>query len=102
MTNKSGPEAQVKIACRRYLREIGAYVFSPVQMGFGAATVDDLVCYRTKFIGVEYKRPEGGKLTNRQRRCIEEIQGGSSRGLAVVVMSVPQLRQFIDENFPLE
>jgi hypothetical protein len=50
-------EAQVKKAYRKILREKGAYVFAPVQMGYGRTTLDDLVCYRGRFIGIEAKRP---------------------------------------------
>lgn len=55
---KQTPEGRVKTKCREWMRARGAYIFSPVQFGMGAATVDDLVCYLGKFIGIEYKRPD--------------------------------------------
>ena len=92
-----GPEAKVKKECRAYLKSIGAYVFSPVQMGYGAATVDDLVCMAGVFAGIEYKRPEGGKLTERQKRCLDEIWHAGGR--TVVVCSVEELRLWATNNF---
>lgn len=42
-------------------------------MGLGAATLDDLVCLRGRFIGIEYKAP--GKVpTARQNLTMEQIR----------------------------
>ena len=67
-----GPEAKLKAECRAWMRFIGAYVFSPVQMGYGAATVDDLVCLKGKFVALEYKA-EGKNPTPRQETTMQEI-----------------------------
>lgn len=91
------PEGKVKKECRAYLKSIGAYVFSPVQMGYGAATVDDLICYKGNFIGIEYKRLVGGKLTERQDRCLWAISHAGGR--AWVVRSVSELQLAI-QNVP--
>lgn len=84
------PEGKVKKECRAYLRSIGAYVFSPVQMGYGQATVDDLVCYKGRFIGVEYKRPEGGKLTDRQKQSLKAIQ--DAKGYTIIACEVDDIK----------
>lgn len=83
-------ESDVKKALRKYLTEIGAYQYWPVPMGYGAATVDVLVCYRGQFYGIETKRP-GAKATVRQAcvmRRIAEASGGvcveDSVGLGMV------------------
>ncbi len=66
------PEAYVRDNVRKYLKAIGAYRFAPVQIGMGAATLDDLVCVGGRFVGIEYKRP--GKVpTPRQRLTMTEI-----------------------------
>ncbi len=93
------PEGKVKKECRAYLRSIGAYVFSPVQMGYGAATVDDLCCFAGKFVAIEYKRPGGGKLTDRQSRCLNEIwlAGGQIK----VIDDVEGLRKWVKDYFLL-
>ena len=67
------PEGYTKDTVRKYLKAVGAYRFSPVQMGLGATTLDDLVCLGGRFVGVEYKR-EGGIPTPRQRLTITEIR----------------------------
>lgn len=45
----------------------------PVQTGYGAATVDFLVCYRGRFYGIETKRP-GKYLTPRQFLIMQTIR----------------------------
>lgn len=66
-------EANVKVAVKAYLKSIGAWQFWPVQMGYGAATVDVLVCHRGRFYAVETKRPEVKKATPRQACVMREI-----------------------------
>lgn len=66
-------ESDVKRAVKTYLREIGAYYFMPVQMGYGAATLDFLVCHKGKFYGVESKRPGTIAVTARQSCVMREI-----------------------------
>jgi hypothetical protein len=69
----STPEALLKTKIRAYLRdELGAYVFSPVQMGMGEATLDILCCIKGKFVGIEVKVP-GKKPTPRQKFTIEAM-----------------------------
>lgn len=73
------PEGVVKDRIRQHLRQMGAYCFSPVQMGLGVSTVDLLCCVHGKFLAVEVKR-EGKKPTPRQYAVLEEIEkaGGIS------------------------
>lgn len=66
------PESYVRDAVRQHLKTIGAYRFSPVQMGLGAATLDELCCIKSKFVAIEYKAP-GKKPTLRQERTMAEI-----------------------------
>lgn len=89
-----GLEAKLKAECRAWLREQGAYVFSPVQMGYGASTVDDLVCWQGEFIGLEYKRPDTRpKPTPRQNRVLDEIR--RARGRACTIYSLDSLRAWL-------
>ncbi len=80
-----GPETLIKQKIRAYLRdERHAYVFCPVQMGYGAATLDDLVCLPViitpamvgmrvgLFVAIESKVP-GKKPTPRQNFTIKAI-----------------------------
>ena len=50
-------ETYLKLLFRDWLKEQGAYFFSPVQTGFGKRTADDLICFRGRFIAAEAKRP---------------------------------------------
>lgn len=87
-------EAQVKKECRTWLREHGAYVFSPVQHGFGAATVDDLVCFRGHFVAIEYKREYGGRTTSRQLQVLTAVNGAG--GFGVIATSLADLVDAFD------
>ena len=75
------PEAKIKAKVKKLLAEHNAYYFMPVQTGYGAQTLDFLVCAYGLFIGIETKVP-GRKPTANQQRVVEAIQGAG--GIAVV------------------
>lgn len=92
------PEGEVKRDIKKFLKEIGAYAFWPVQTGMGAATIDCLVCYEGRFYGIEAKRPNikgiaSGKLTKRQEKILNEI--AYAGGSAFVAYSVEDVRQML-------
>jgi len=67
------PESRVKKPVRDFIKAIGGYRFSPVQMGLGATTLDDLCCIKGRFVGIEYKA--FGKVpTPRQKLTMSEIR----------------------------
>jgi len=74
------PEGRIKKKVRAQIRAMGGYVFSPVQMGLGATTLDDLCCIGGKFIGIEYKA-EGKFPTARQSLTMREIH--KAGGIAI-------------------
>jgi hypothetical protein len=74
------PEGRVKKQIRDWLREQGAYIFSPVQMGYGASTLDLLVCWNGRFVGIEVKAP-GKKPTDRQYAICDEITMAGGRSI---------------------
>ncbi len=79
------PEGRVKAKLKKRLNaEFGknCYVFMPVQNGFGAATLDYLLCVHGLFVSIETKRP-GGVPTPRQETTIETIRAAG--GLVFVV-----------------
>lgn len=88
-------EKSVKKQIKEYLKSIGAYQFWPVQMGYGARTVDCLVCFQGRFLAIEVKRSEGGRLTAKQCRTLHEIH--SARGNVVVATTVDAVRDLIGE-----
>ena len=80
------PEGKVKKEIKAFLDSIGAYSHWPVQMGYGARTVDCLSCVRGKFLAIEVKREKGGKLTVNQEITLRRV--AEARGLWVVASSV--------------
>lgn len=60
------PEGRIKDKVKALLIEHGCYQFWPVQMGYGAATLDCLVCHYGRFFAIETKAP-GKDLTARQK-----------------------------------
>jgi hypothetical protein len=74
------PESYQKKKVRNYLSAIGAYRFSPVQMGIGSSTLDDLCCIAGRFVGIEYKA-EGKAPTPRQLLTMTQIR--EAGGLAI-------------------
>lgn len=87
------PEGKVKLQLRKFYRQIGAYYFSPVQSGMGKRTVDDLICFKGRFIAVEAKAP-GEKGTPRQDYIIEQIL--ASGGQACYAHSVEEVIENIE------
>lgn len=72
-------ESDVKRAVKKYLKEIGAYYYMAVPMGYGAATLDFLACYKGKFYGIETKRPGTKGVTARQNCTMAEIAKADGR-----------------------
>ena len=73
-------EGAIKKKVRANIRASGGYVFSPVQMGMGSPTLDDLCCIGGKFVAVEYKA-EGKIPTPRQQLTMRQIR--QAGGIAV-------------------
>lgn len=79
----STPESKVKAKVKRLLDKYKArYEFWPVPYGYGASTLDCLICYCGRFIAVETKAP-GKKPTDRQKMIIEKIR--LAGGMAFVI-----------------
>lgn len=80
---KVTPEGRVKAQVKRLLDKYKArYEFWPVPYGYGASTLDCLVCFCGRFIAIETKAP-GKKPTDRQRLIIEKIRAAG--GVAIVI-----------------
>lgn len=74
------PEGRVKDEIKKWLKEQGAYVFSPVQMGIGSRTLDLLVCFKGRFIAIEVKAP-GRKPTKLQYQIMTDIANSGGVGM---------------------
>jgi hypothetical protein len=75
------PEGLVKQEVLHGLAGVGAYYFMPVQTGFGKRTVDILACYKGRFIAIECKRPEGGRLTKIQQGVLHTVEACGGIGI---------------------
>ena len=84
------PERVLKDEVRKYLKSIGAYFFMPVETWYGATTLDFLVCYRGRFVGIETKAA-GRFATPRQQKVMLEIE--KAGGTAFVAYSVEDVRR---------
>lgn len=93
------PEGLIKDKIRKWLREQGAYVFSPTQTGYGQQTLDLLCCWEGHFIAIEVKSPKG-KLTARQAGIGSEIF--SAGGEAWVARDVQEVQAHFRERFELK
>ena len=88
------PEAEVKVALKKRLDELGLYYFMPVQTGYGTRTLDFLVC-GGRFIGIETKAP--GEAPNLSQQCTAAriIAAG---GTVYVIDNVGDARVFDPDN----
>lgn len=68
------PEGRIKAKVKRLLDKYKArYEYWPVPYGLGASSLDCIVCFRGRFIGVETKAP-GGKPTDRQKMIMRQMR----------------------------
>jgi hypothetical protein len=90
------PEGKVKDKIKKLLNEFDAYIFMPVQAGFGAPSLDFIGCYNGMFYGIEAKAP-GKKATPRQLATISkmEIAGGMT---FVIDGDMSDLRSWLEEG----
>lgn len=73
------PEGELRTKIRKFVDgQAGVYRFSPVSMGFGARTVDDLLCVRGRFVALEYKAP-GKRPTAKQYDTLDRIMLAGGR-----------------------
>jgi|SRR5579863_68565 len=69
------PEGYEKQQVKAFLKSLGAYQFWPVQMGYGAATIDCLACINGRFVGIEVKKKDyrPSDITKRQAVILNQI-----------------------------
>ena len=77
------PEGKTKAAVNRLLDKYkNIYRHMPVPGGYGASTLDYLICVNGRFVGIETKAP-GKKPTDRQKTVIAQIV--RANGVAFVI-----------------
>lgn len=90
-------EKKVENDIKKYLKE--KYAFFIKVHGSGtqpAGTPDILACVSGKFVGIEVKRPDGGRVSTLQRVKIKQIQ--QAGGIAFVARSVEQVKNEFDKH----
>lgn len=75
-------EADIKKRVKEFCKEKGAWYDMKVPSGYGARTVDFLICYRGKFIACETKRPKVHEATSLQRKVLYDVR--QAGGYAIV------------------
>ena len=93
------PEGKIKAAVNKLLdKHKGLYRFMPVPGGFGASSLDYLVCVHGQFLAIETKAP-GKKPTDRQKMVIGQILRAG--GTALVIdgdEGLKQLEEFLERT----
>lgn len=79
------PEGRTKAALKRFLRGYTFYCYWPVPTGYGAATLDCLICWNGLFIGVECKREGVEKPTPRQAATMRDIRAAGGKTYLVTM-----------------
>lgn len=74
------PEGRIKKALKAYFELEGAWYDMKVPTGYGARTIDFLVCYNGRFIGIETKRDGQSTATPLQDKVMYDIRlaGGTT------------------------
>ena len=89
----STPEAKVKLAVVKLLKQYGVYFFFPATHGYGRSGVPDIVCcINGKFLAIECKAGKN-EPTPLQQREINQIQ--QAGGMAMVVREDLTLLEFL-------
>lgn len=71
MTPEGKVKAKVSAIIKKYVPDV--YKFMPVPSGFGASSLDYILCVGSLFVAIETKAP-GKKLTPRQEQTCTEIR----------------------------
>ncbi|WP_018934617.1 VRR-NUC domain-containing protein [Gracilibacillus lacisalsi] len=92
-----GPEKRIENKIKRYLDSIGAWhIKTHGSMFSKAGTPDIIACVKGKFVAIEVKRPEGGRVSELQRFHIEAIN--KAGGYAFVSRSVEETQRYLETN----
>jgi hypothetical protein len=88
------PEGKIKNEIKKQLKRYPAvYYFMPVQAGYGAKTLDFLLCVDKYFVAIEAKAP-GKKPTPLQEATMREIQNAG--GVVFVIDTIEKAQALGD------
>ncbi|RAN59835.1 recombinase RecB [Dolosigranulum pigrum] len=90
------PEKKIENKIKQYLDSIGAYYLKVHGSAFQpSGTPDILACVNGRFVGIEVKRPEGGRVSPLQQFKINQIEAAG--GIAFVARDVGKVKRELDE-----
>lgn len=73
------PEGKVKAKGVEIIKRYGAYYFFPAQNGYGRAGIPDcIVCFKGKFLGIEFKAGYNKPTALQEREMMEINKAGGS------------------------
>lgn len=72
------PESKVKKKLKTYLNKFDTYQYWPVPGGFGATSVDVLVCWHGRWIGIECKRAGVCEPTPQQAAVMKQMRAAGA------------------------
>lgn len=91
-------EKSVKLAVKDLLKRKGAYWFMPVQMGYGATSLDFLGCYKGQFFAIECKRPGATpQPTPRQMAALQEIDAAGGHVCVENDIECPKVLSMLEQ-----
>ena len=87
------PEKKVENDIKKYLNHIGAYHVKIHGSAFmPAGTPDILACVKGVFVGIEVKKPKGGRVSDLQKLKIKQIEQAGGIGIVANDVLVVQER----------
>lgn len=87
------PEKKVENKIKKYLDYIGAYHVKIHGSAFmPAGTPDILACVKGVFVGIEVKKPKGGRASDLQKLKIKQIEQAGGIGIVANDVLVVQKR----------
>lgn len=86
------PEKKVENEIKKYLDYIGAYHVKIHGSAFmPAGTPDILACVKGVFVGIEVKKPKGGRVSDLQKFKLAQIE--KAGGIGIVANSVLSVQE---------
>lgn len=87
------PEKKVETDIKKYLDHIGAYYVKIHGSAFmPAGTPDILACVKGVFVGIEVKKPKGGRVSDLQKLKLAQIEKAGGIGIVANDVLVVQER----------
>lgn len=91
------PEKKVENDIKKYLDHIGAYHVKIHGSAFmPAGTPDILACVKGVFVGIEVKKPKGGRVSELQKLKIKQIE--QAGGIGIVANSVLVVQERLERE----